>query len=274
MRQLPHLLVLLLLGLSNVSATARAAEPAPKPSSAPADDSAALGPVYQEAISQALIEYDLAHYEEARTLFAKAHAIAPSARTWRGLGMVEFELRNYLVSIEALQNALRDPVRRLGPELRNDTEILLKRAKEFVTRVELEVVPAAQSSVLIDGGAVERRSDGSLMLPVGDHVIEVHAVGYRTERRKLSLVGGREERVQIALISADEPPATRSLPPADKPARPVYKNPWLWASVGVVVVGAAALGVTLGMREQPETKYIQGDPQVGDGLIHTLRFGR
>lgn len=281
MRHTRYVVFSLLLGLvhaTSVAPGARASEPAPRSSGATRDESAELGPEYQEAISQALTEVDLAHYEEARALFAKAHAIAPSARTWRGLGMVEFELRHYLASIDALEHALRDPVRRLDSELRAQTEAVLLRAREFVTRVELALSPDAQSSVLVDGESVQRRADGSLLLPVGDHVLEVNAAGFRAERRNLSLVGGRAERVQVVLspqlaVGLEEPRPERSTPPADKPAKPVYKSPWLWVGLGVAVVGAVVLGVTLGTREEPEAKFIQGDRQVGDGLVHTLRFG-
>lgn len=262
-----------LLATLLVSASAAALEPRPKAAEQSADKSAEQSPAYRETIAQALNEYELAHYEEARTLFAKAHAIAPSARTWRGLGMAEFELRNYLASIDDLEQALRDPVRPLTGTLRTETEALLQRAKEFIARVELELQPAG-SSVAVDGTPVERQTDGSLTLTVGDHVLEVSAPGHLSERRRLSLVGGRTERVQIILAQESAAAPPHSTPPADTPRRPVYKNPWLWVGVGVVVVGAVALGVGLSVRDDKETKPIQGSPEVGGGLVQTLRFGR
>ncbi|HEX6243889.1 MAG TPA: carboxypeptidase-like regulatory domain-containing protein [Polyangiales bacterium] len=256
-----------------ISSSAAAAEPAPKATAASADKGAEQSAVYREAIAQALNEYELAHYEEARTLFAKAHSIAPSARTWRGLGMAEFELRNYIASIDDLEQALRHPVRPLSGELRSDTEALLARAREFVTQVELTLQPST-ASLSVDGALADRRADGGLTLPVGEHVLEVSAPGYMSERRKLSLVGGRTERVQIILAQESAAVPVHSSAPADTPSRPLYKNPWLWVGVGVVVAGAVALGVGLSLREEPETKPIQGSPEVGGGLVHTLRFGR
>jgi hypothetical protein len=269
-RTMRHLLRLALLAALLCHAGGVAAEAAPDKAGSSAEQS----PAYREAITQALNEYDFAHYEEARTLFAKAHAIAPSARTWRGLGMAEFELRNYLACIDDLEQALRDPVRPLPGELRAETEALLTRARDFVARVELNVQPAVGSSLWVDGAPAERRLDGSLLLPVGEHVLEASAPGYLSERRKLSLVGGHTERVQIMLArEAAQGPASGA-PPADTPKRPVYKNPWLWVGVGVAVVGAVALGVGLGLREDPEPETVKGSPEVGGGLIQTLRFGR
>ena len=251
-----------------------AAEAAPSPTSTSTSTSAEQSPAYRETIAQALNEYDLAHYEEARSLFSKAHAMAPSARTWRGLGMAEFELRNYLSCIEDLEQALHDPVRPLSGALRAETEALLTRARDFVARVELNLQPAIGSSLSVDGAPAERRLDGSLLLPVGEHELEASAPGYLSARRKLSLVGGRTERVQITLARETAAAPASATPPADTPRRPVYKNPWLWVGVGVAVASAVALGVGLGLREDPAPETVKGSPEVGGGLIETLRFGR
>ena len=51
-------------------------------------------PGFQRAINAAIADFEAGRFEQARTHFAEAHALSPSARTLRALGMVEFELRH------------------------------------------------------------------------------------------------------------------------------------------------------------------------------------
>jgi hypothetical protein len=63
---------------------------------------------YRSLISDAAAEYDAKHFAEARALFRRAHELEPSARTWRGIGMAAFELRDYVKSLRALEASLVD----------------------------------------------------------------------------------------------------------------------------------------------------------------------
>src|SRR3954452_13107151 len=63
------------------------------PSGARAD--ARQDAAYEAAIAEAVAHFSAAHWSEARALFLRAHEIKPSARTLRGLGVVEFELGHY-----------------------------------------------------------------------------------------------------------------------------------------------------------------------------------
>src|SRR5688572_7254192 len=74
--------------------------PALAPATPPLDPSE--NPDYKRAVEEALKEYGLGHFEEARSLFRRAHGIYPNARTLRGLGMVEFELRHYVRASQLL----------------------------------------------------------------------------------------------------------------------------------------------------------------------------
>jgi len=63
---------------------------------------------YRALINDAAAEYDAKHFAEARALFRRAHELEPSARTWRGMGMAAFELRDYVKSLRALEASLVD----------------------------------------------------------------------------------------------------------------------------------------------------------------------
>src|SRR5262245_12806154 len=54
---------------------------------------------YEQLITRALTEFDARNFAEARALFLQAHALRPTARTLRGIGVTEFELRNYVDSV-------------------------------------------------------------------------------------------------------------------------------------------------------------------------------
>src|SRR5262245_36987 len=90
---------------------------------------------YRQIVDEAVSEFEAHHYEESRSLFRRAHVLHPNARTHRGLGLAEFELRNYGECIRHFEAALRSTVKPLTPDLRDDTERMLTRANGFVARV-------------------------------------------------------------------------------------------------------------------------------------------
>lgn len=222
---------------------------------------------YQQTISQALDEYQFGHFAEARTLFAKAHALIPSARTLRGMGMAEFELRSYPQCIASLEEALNHPEKPLGGALRAETEALLSRARGFVAKVVVEVRPATRNIALfVDEAPVSWAQGRTLLLNVGEHVIEVRAEGYHPERRRLNVSGGQSETIRFSLSQE----ASRTPPP--EPKRALYRNPWIWVGVGIVALGAGALGAGLALRNEPRDRTVPGDAAIGGGLVQTLRL--
>src|SRR5690349_15250674 len=66
---------------------------------------------YERAIDSGIAEFQQGNYVEAREQFARAHALVPNARTLRSLGMVEFELRNYVDAVTYLEGALGSSVK-------------------------------------------------------------------------------------------------------------------------------------------------------------------
>src|SRR6188508_389327 len=91
-----------LLGCFAVLLTARLVLPGGASAQA-ADDAA-----YRASVDEAVAEFSAGHWEEARTLFKRAHERQPNARTLRGMGMAAFEMRMYVTAIRELEAALRD----------------------------------------------------------------------------------------------------------------------------------------------------------------------
>jgi hypothetical protein len=196
---------------------------------------------YRAAIDDAVREFELANFPESLALFERAHAIYPNARTWRGIGMTEFELRHYARCIEALSSALQSTERPLDGALRSDTEDLLARARSFSGELRLEVHPAT-ATLRIDGLPVRLGPTKLVIVAAGDHVLDVEAAGYLAERRAINVAGGTSQTVEIALATPSAVTAERTEPAQPAPSAPkkrsLARNPWLWTAVGVVAAGA------------------------------------
>ncbi|HEX6240186.1 MAG TPA: PEGA domain-containing protein, partial [Polyangiales bacterium] len=164
------------------------------------------------------------------------------------LGMVEFELRNYVDAVTYLEGALDASVKRLEGEMRSKTESLLERARAYVGSVRLEVAPT-EAEVLVDGFPVPAHARANLRLSVGDHVFEFRAAGYADQRRAIKLRGEQTLTLKVELARASAGPvASGADRPQDVPATaptPVYRRWWLWTTLGVVVAGGVVAAVLL-----------------------------
>lgn len=198
---------------------------------------------FRAIIAEAVRESAAMQYEEARSLFLRAHALQPSARTHRGIGVTEFELRNYAASVEHLDAALRSTVRPLEGALRTEVEELLERARRFVGRLTIETQPRA-SELRLDRAPLALTSGEVLTLDIGTHVLEAVAPGYAPEERHVNVQSDQLNKVSIVF--------SRPLPSEQRDAEPVresksrwYRSPWLWTAVGAVVAGSVTAGLVI-----------------------------
>jgi hypothetical protein len=235
---------------------ARAATPplADAPS-APAEP--ATPPGYDLAVELGFASFEQGDYRAAREQFAAAHALYPNARTLRALGKVEYELSQYLPSIVFLEAALASSERPLTASQRVETEELLARVRSHVAPVILGVSPLG-ARLLLDGVAVDLPPGGRFLLPVGDHLLEASAPGRLAERHVLHVEPGHELRLNVLLSASPNA--------AEPERRPLYKNPWLWGGVVVVVSAAVVAGVAVALHD-PETRQPSGG---SSGLTITL----
>lgn len=255
------------LALLTGAQSAAAQPPAPRRNKAATEAGASESqspPGYDQAVALALKEFALGNYAEARGRFYEAHRLLPNARTYRALGMVEYELRNYGDAIEALTLALSSTARPLEGQARTEAEELLVRARGYVARVRIEVNPDV-ATVVLDGVAVDLAAGGTLMLQVGDHDLEFRAPGRLAEKRRLRINGGEEETLRVVL-----PPVTTT-PEASRRSegRPLLRNPWLWTAVGVVIAGAAA-GTAIALTGD-RTRTRSAEPYSGNAGAAVLR---
>ncbi len=158
------------------------------------------GLAYRKTIEDGLAEYDAHHFEEARSLFRRAHTMSPNARTFRGIGMTSFELRDYVSAVHNLSSALHDVRKPLSAVQRKQTQDLLDRSRLFVDVYTLTVSPQ-DAHVLVDGSAPEFESDGTLMLGFGQHTVEVRAPGMVARTLPIDVRGGERKELSVTLES-------------------------------------------------------------------------
>ncbi len=153
---------------------------------------------YRAMLEEAVSEYDARRYEEARALFRRAHEIAPTARTLRGIGMASFELREYVEALRSLEGALVDKRRALTPLQRQQVEALIERTRAFVGRFFLKLSPK-ETVVHVDGSPAIIESDGGLLLSFGRHALIAEASGAVTESREINVIGGERQELSFQL---------------------------------------------------------------------------
>ncbi|MEY4510473.1 MAG: hypothetical protein RLZZ450_2595 [Pseudomonadota bacterium] len=153
---------------------------------------------YQGTIDAAVDEYASGHWEEALALFRQAHALQPSARTLRGIGMASFETRRYAEAIRYLTEAATETARSLTPKQQHEVEQLIARAQAFVTHLTIVIEPA-HATVAADGNQVAGDKRRSVLLDAGEHQLVASAHGYESSVRSVHLSPGTEATVEIDL---------------------------------------------------------------------------
>jgi hypothetical protein len=228
---------------------------------------------YRDVVARAIAEFEAGRWAEARSLFLRAHALWPSARTWRSLGMTSFELRSYGRALIELQAALDDARRPLSDAHRAQVASLIEQTRAFVGRYRVRLSPA-HATLLVDDAPRALPSDGALLLGVGRHELLARADGYGELRRTLEVEGIEDEELTLALqpmapltaqaslpapAPATSPASGSSAAPADAPDRAPgaatgdagAPRTWTWVAAGAaVVLGAASAALWLESKAQ------------------------
>jgi hypothetical protein len=181
---------------------------------ATAEESAATvddgeSPAYRKTIKDGVTEYEAHRFEEARSLFRRAHQLSPSARTFRGMGMAAFELRDYVSAMRNLSGALRETRKPLSEEQRKHAQELMERSSLFVDVYTIKVTPR-NARVIVDGHAPELEPDGSLLFAFGHHSIEISAPGMELQTMVIDARGGEKKTFNIVLKKS-QPVATEDM---------------------------------------------------------------
>lgn len=201
---------------------------------------------YLKAIRDGVAEYEAGHYEEARSMFRRAHGLSPNARTYRGVGMTSFELRDYVSAVRNLAAALADQRKPLTAEQRKETESLLERGRQFVDVYAIRTLPP-QARLLVDGGLPELEPDGTILLGFGVHTLEATAPAMAPARATVEVRGGERKNLVLSLSPllpgpSPAPAAPAMLEKAARPPQTVERGaaPWLWSGAGLALLAGGA----------------------------------
>lgn len=193
---------------------------------------------YRELVTEAVREHAAGRYAEARALFRQAHLRSPNARTLRGIGMTNFELRQYAATIAALEESLADTRRPLTDEQRAGALDLIERSNAFVARYTLTPA-AALATATVDGVAAVVSQEGELLVDLGVHEIRVDCDGCASEPTRVRVVGG--ERAELDFRAATEPEADPDPEPEPDPIRmPEDDDRFGAATIGLLIGGGVA----------------------------------
>ncbi len=181
---------------------------------------------YQDLIGRAVAHFDGGHLSEALVLFRQAHELVPSARTLRGIGLVQFARSDYAAAIVALEASLADERRPLTAAQRTEVDETLARARGFVSPLLLTANPPADR-VLVDG--VEVDEEATYLNP-GRHQIVLELAGHRTVDRTVVVDGGSPLEVDVQfepLVVAEGPRVGEPPEPEGVPIHIVGNEPGL-----------------------------------------------
>jgi hypothetical protein len=218
----------------------RADDKAPAPASTatlePAQPSD--NPEYDRLLKEALGEFKLGNWTEARALFERAHELKPSARTLRAIGLSAFEEKSYAEAAAYLTAALTDQRRPLTDDQRTEAEYALKRSLGYVAQYDLEILPEG-AEVLVDSRK-PIMLDGKLLLDPGKYQLEVTADGYQLTRESI-VARPRENltlRIELSPRGSDGTTAPQAAGGDDDGLTTQQ-----WIGIGVGAAGIVSLGV-------------------------------
>ena len=209
---------------------------------------------YRELVHEAVQEHAAGRFAEARALFRRAHQRSPNARTLRGIGMTNFELRQYAATIVAMEAALAETRRPLTDEQAAGARDLIERSHSFVARYTL-VPTAATEGVRVDGVAAVVDAEGELLVDLGVHEVEVSCQGCASDPRRVRVVGGERAELDFTSEAATEPiddpvEATEPVDPTEPDEGGGLSAMTIGLLAGAAVAGAGAIGTGLWWRDR------------------------
>ena len=221
-----------------------------------AEPAEASEPQYPNLIREAIAEFDRGNFAESHTLFERAYALNPNARSGRGVGVTAFEIKRYVEAVRFLQAALADTRNPLTDVQRRDVQALIARAQRYLGRIKLDVTPRG-ATVYLDHTPV---ASHALLLDLGTYDVSVRAAGYRDANFKLTIDGGENATRAIVLRPVEVGPRAAAAAAAPNsfsqdPSQPrdegdsVTKRWWFWTGLGAVVIGGAVVAVAVALDQ-------------------------
>jgi tetratricopeptide (TPR) repeat protein len=174
------------------SAPTRAQEGAPPAPSGETPNDA------DERLRAALAAYELGDLAQARIRLEEVHALNPSARTLRGLGVVALRQGRHVEAVVLLERALSHPVKPLSPELAAGVRDLLGQALRQVARLDVSFEPA-DAELQVNAAPPTRDAAGSVLLAPGSYQLRISAPGFDPVQLVVLAQAGSRQRLHVPL---------------------------------------------------------------------------
>jgi hypothetical protein len=165
-------------------------------------------------IEEAVQAYEAGRHAEARSAFRRAHALYPTSRTLRGIGMCSFNLGDYTDAVYQLEQALIDSRKPLSEEQQAQTRDLIGKANTRVGRFRLRLTPP-EAVLRVDGNAPLILEGNELLVEAGQHEIEARAPGFLMARSSVKVEGGDRTTLVFHLMRDEYGVAEANTSPRD-----------------------------------------------------------
>jgi hypothetical protein len=206
------------LGLVLLLCNSIRAEPPPNATSAQAVQAS-----YEPLIEEALQAYEAGRFAEARSMFKRAHALNPTARTLRGIGMCSFNLGDYVDAVFQLEQAVAETRKPLTEEQQARARDLIVLANARVGRFRLRLTPP-EAVLLVDGNPAILLDATDLIVEAGNHEIEARAPGYLMAHSTLRVEGG-DRTTLVFHLNRDDYAVAASQNLSPRPGLPGLQEP-------------------------------------------------
>lgn len=217
---------------------------------------------YDRAVEAGLEAFSRENWPAARAAFTEAHALRPSARTLRGIGLTAYYQGDCVGAVSNLEAALQDTRNPLTEQQRAEAEHVSQACAERVARLTVRVTPP-DAAISLNGTPV--RTARRLVLDPGTRSLVARRNGHETHTEELTLQAGQSRELDLVLAPlpiaapAAKPPAVvPSGAAGSKERHPVGRGRrgrplWPWVTLtGAVALGAASTAVWLSGRDKFE----------------------
>jgi tetratricopeptide (TPR) repeat protein len=201
------------------------------PDPKPADDAGAT--IEAEQARQLYLEgekyYQAGEFARAEVAYRAAWAIKKHWQIALNLGDCEIRNGKHREAAEHLAYVDRTIPDKERATRKDALDALVKSARAKIFTLELTVSPP-DAEVRIDAAVVSLKDGSEFFLDVGPHNLEIRKTGFKTDTRTIDATAGGATTTNIALVAE-----------GGEEARPI------WPAILLGVVGAAGLGVGIGL---------------------------
>lgn len=202
---------------------------------------------YDAQIKRALAAYQKEQWASALRDFQLAHALLPTARTLRTIGMCYFNLGDFPHAVISLERALSMKERPLSAKQARQTSSLIDQAMGELTQVSVQI-DGPFDTFLIDDADPQRAQSGRLLVAPGIHLLRVEGPNVQPVRHGFTGNPGQELSINLALTSVaatDQKaiPAPQNVAQNAVLTRASGQTEGSTSGNGLAVVGALSLSV-------------------------------